>query len=125
MKDQIIQSNPIKTPKTNQTPINLVFKHSRQGRQKIRTTNKTRNGSLPHRGIKIRIERIRAMPERNNKNEWIEPFIGESRKTPIIKLEVDKKNIEGSIRVRLSNGGNVKINFIIKQNKLRNTTIKL
>ena len=97
MKDQIIQSNPIKTPKTNQTPINLVFKHSRQGRQKIRTTNKTRNGSLPHRGIKIRIERIRAMPERNNKNEWIEPFIGESRKTPIIKLEVDKKNIEATI----------------------------
>ena len=87
------------TLKNNQTqvPDNIIFKSNRIGRQFQKTTCKERNGSIPERKVKIKIDKIRTLPEKNNKGEWLQPFIGMIERTPVVKLEVDGKYTEATV----------------------------
>ena len=97
-------------------PVNYhdhkVLITERQSRENKRTTCKDRKGSIPIRKEKIRCEynkeRLRGINEIEVEKHWIEPFIGQKRKEPLVSIKINGDRITatvdtGATRVMMTN----------------------
>ena len=89
-RQNIARRNKILTQNPNPKPN--IISLERESRSNIKSPCKNRNGSIPHRGARIRYETIKVIHEKGKyKGSWLHPFIGDNTNSPVIEIKIDGK----------------------------------
>ena len=89
-KNKLLTQIPDPKPNVNSS--------ERRSRSNVKSPCKNRNGSIPHRGERIRYEKIKVIHEiEGSKGSWLHPFIGENTNSPVIEIKIDGKTTKCTV----------------------------